>query len=105
MVQNFLWRANVLTSINQLCLRTFQGNMKRFRVQITAHEPFCHDTFQKVLATVHRQGYGSLLGMRQIHIREILWRMTSCNYPPWKHSQRALAPFTVLVVPDVFILY
>jgi len=31
----------------------------------------------------------SLLGIRQMRMRNISWRMTSCYYPSWKHSLSA----------------
>jgi hypothetical protein len=46
----------------------------------------------------------SLIGMRQMRLRKITWRMTRCYYPSWKHSHNALAHCTLLEMLDVFSL-
>jgi hypothetical protein len=46
-----------------------------------------------------------LLGMRQMRMRKISYRMTSCYYASWKHSHSALAYCTLLEMLDAFSLY
>jgi hypothetical protein len=47
----------------------------------------------------------SLLGIRQMRMRNISWRMTSCYYPFWKHSLSAHANYRLLEMPNVYSLW